>query len=318
MESTDHQGGSRGAGRGWLDDVPPRPTTVAEALGALDTVADRLLAAGDARAAFPDIYAIITRRVAESVELSERARGRTRADGEGRAGAFFLEPRWISRLAGRFCERYLQTLRWSLGGEAQDAGAWDTFYATCGVPGTLPLEHVLLGLSAHINFDLAIGIHATIVELGATDGATLRRYRHDHDAVNDLLRASIPEAFDHLMIRHGCEGAGLIFHRTYALAEWAAMHILSSWRARVWDDALALLAARTASARAVVVQRMERLSRRYARVLSIPGAVPLALHAERSIPLSLFSSARRERERARARESTRRPPAALSGGAPRH
>jgi hypothetical protein len=274
MESTQHGSGTRASSppsRGWLDrrDALVRPTTAREALRALDEVTERLLEGGDPRAAFPDIYGIITRRVAESVELSERARCTPEAP-----TAFFSEPRWISRLAGRFCERYLETLRWSLDGAPQDAGAWDATYASCGVPGTLPLQHVLLGLSAHINYDLAIGIHRTIVEFGATDKETLRRYKHDHDAVNDLLRASIPEAFDHLVARHQCAAATAIFHRAYAFAEWSTMRVLTSWRARVWDDAMEMLAARTAPMRDRIVLRMERLSRRYARLLALPGLMP--------------------------------------------
>src|SRR5262249_12486655 len=70
--------------------------------------------------------------------------------------------------------------------------------------------------------------------------------------------------------------------RTYAFAEWATMHILSSWRARVWDDAMAMLHARTAAARDVIVQRMERLSRRYAKILALPSALPL--HAPAGSP----------------------------------
>jgi hypothetical protein len=272
MESANHRSLPDGANCAWLDrsDIQRCPTNVQEALRALDTVTLRLTAEGDARAAFPDVYGIITRRVAESVEICDRTGG---------DGAFFLEPQWISRLAGRFCERYLETLAWSLGGGAQDAGAWDTTYGALHHAGTFPLQHVLLGLSAHINFDLAIGIYRTIVEHGRTDAATLRRYKHDHDAVNDLLRASIPEAFDHLISRHHCEASALIFRRTYAFAEWATMHILSSWRARVWDDAMAMLAAPTPAARKRIVERMERISRRYARIIALPGALPLGLHA---------------------------------------
>jgi hypothetical protein len=289
MESTQHGSETRAAARGWLDrgDAALRPTSAREALRLLDLVTERLLSEGDPRAAFPDIYAIITRRVAENVEASQALReaplasqplrGATLAsvrttDG---ADAFFQEPRWISRLAGRFCERYLETLRWSLDGAPQDAGAWDTTYTSCSVPGTLPLQHVMLGLSAHINYDLAIGIHRTIIEFGATDAATLRRYKHDHDAVNDLLRASIPEAFDHLVARHHCVAASAIFHRGYAFAEWATMRVLTSWRARVWEDALDMLGARTAAMRDVIVRRMERVSRRYARLLALPGLIPV-------------------------------------------
>jgi hypothetical protein len=265
MESAYGQVSSAAAGR-WLDraDVPARPTSVREALRALGAVTARLCDEGDARAAFPDIYAIITRRVAESVELGQ--------------DTFFWEPRWISRLAGRFCERYLETLRWSFERRPQDTGAWGITYEACDSKGTLPLQHVLLGLSAHINFDLALGIYRTIVEFGAAnDPAAIRRFKHDHDAVNDLLRASIPEAFDHLINVHRCEGARVLFHRAYALSEWCAMRILASWRERVWHDAMALLAA-SAAERDAIIRRMERRSCRYARLLSIPGLFPVPLH----------------------------------------
>jgi hypothetical protein len=267
MESTEHRAGSRTTGRDWLEraGIQLHPTSASEALRALETVAGELLRCGDGRAAFPDVYGIITRRVAESVALGDRS--------------IFQEPRWISRLAGRFCERYLQTLACSLDLAPQDAGAWELAYADGGRGRMLPIQGVLLGLSAHINFDLAIGIYRTIVELGgAGDPAKLRRYRHDHDAVNDLLRASIPEAFDHLITLHDCEAAALIFRRAYAFSEWATMRVLTSWRTRVWDDAMTLLRARHAGEREQVIAEMERRSRRYARMLSMPPRWLLPLH----------------------------------------
>jgi hypothetical protein len=281
MESTEHRntpgaghGGASASDRaaypGWLDrhGVDCRPRNVHEARRALDTVTAGFLAEDDARAAFADVYGIITRRVAESIEISERQRDEDR---------FFQEPQWISRLSGRFCERYLETLAWSLGEGLQDAGAWAATYRAAGQRDAFPLQHVLLGLSAHINFDLAIGIYHNIVEYGRTDPATLRRYKHDHDAVNDLLRASVPEAFDHLMHRHRCGTSALLYRRAYAVTEWATMRILSTWRARVWEDAMAMLAAPTPAARDAIVRRRERVSCRYARLISsLPGARPLS------------------------------------------
>jgi hypothetical protein len=280
MESTEHRntpgaglgvasaGGDRAAYPGWLHrlGVDCRPTNVHEARRALDTVTAAFMAEGDARAAFADVYGVITRRVAESIEISQRQPG---------PDAFFWEPQWTSRLSGLFCERYLETLAWSLGEGIQDSGAWDVAYVAARKRAVFPLQHVLLGLSAHINYDLAIGIHRNIVERGRADGATLRRYKHDHDAVNDLLRASIPEAFDHLIHRHGCGASALLYRRTYAAAEWATMRILCTWRARVWDDAMAMLSAPTAEAEAAIVRRMERVSSRYARLLALPGPHPL-------------------------------------------
>ncbi len=237
MESTDHRssavtagGGGPRASRTWLaqSDLPQRPANVREALRALDAVTERLLGDDDARATFPDVYAIVTRQMAERVDLG--------------AGAFFHDPRWISRLAGRFCERYLDTLRWSLAGSAQDCDAWDIAYDACERGGRLPIQHLMLGISAHINYDLAIGVYRTLAEGDvAPDSRPLRRYKHDLDRVNDLLQASIPEVFAHLIGRHRCDASRLIFRRAYTLSRWAALQILASWRARVWDDALAML-----------------------------------------------------------------------------
>ncbi len=268
MDSSVHEAGARterglhdDPGLSWIDRGDMRPAGAKEALVALTTVADRLRSAGDARAAFPDVYSAITRRVTERIALGP--------------GVFFLEPSWISRLAGRFCRRYLETLCWSFEGAVQDAAAWRVAYETCRDPGSSPIVNVLLGLSAHINSDLAIGIYRTIVEVGAAgDPVRLARFKHDHDAVNDLLEESVPEAFARLVDRHGCLIASALVQHAYPLARWAAMHILKTWRARVWEEALALVAAGSAAARDVIVRRMERRAGRYARLLalSVPHA----------------------------------------------
>lgn len=261
---------SRAGDRSWLDaEIPRRPKSVHEALEALVAVTDRLLAEGDQRAAFPDIYAIITRRVSESVALGK--------------GGFFLEPGWISRLAGRFCERYLETLRASLQGDPQDTGAWSIAYSCCELGDMLPVNHVMLGLSAHINYDLAIGIAANIAELGgADDPSMLARYKHDHDAVNHLLRASVPEAFDHLLDKHRCPGSKLLYRYAYGTTEWLAMQLLEAWRERVWGDAIDLVHAQSAIERSAVRRRIEVRSRHYAKLLAAPGLVPLASVARRA------------------------------------
>jgi hypothetical protein len=251
-------------GSSWIDPGghPLGPPHAPDALAALTLAADQLRARGDARAAFADVYAIITRRVTDSVALGP--------------GRFFLEPAWISILAGRFCQRYLDTLGWSLDGRPQDAEAWAVAYASSERGGP-PLANVLLGLSAHINYDLAIGIHATVVELGAaSDPVRLARLKHDHDAVNKLLDASIPEAFECLIVRHRCPVASVLFHHAYAASRWAAMQVLTTWRARVWREALELVFARREAERSAVMRRMERRSGRYARLISAGWAGPRA------------------------------------------
>ncbi|CAN96725.1 MULTISPECIES: DUF5995 family protein [Sorangium] len=255
-----------------IDGLNLHPTSVHDAAVALDTVTDRLLAAGDRRAAFTDVYGIVTRAVAAQVE---------RRDG------MFLEPAWISRLAGRFCERYLETLGWYDRGAAQDCGAWHIAYASTASRFTPPVQNALLGFSAHINYDLIFGIHATIVEFGhGADRAMLARLKHDHDQINSLLRASVIEALARLAARHGCPLSAFFLETAPEVAVWVSMEMLSRWRERVWDDVLALLAARGGSERAALSRGIERRSTRIAQMLALPS-----LHQAPHTALRLLSRA---------------------------
>ena len=257
-----------------------RPTNADQAHAALDHVAETLLRANDEHAAFPDIYAVITRRVADEV---------ARPDGP------FQEPTWISQLAGRFCTRYLETLRWAIAGSPQDTSAWATAYATDGAAEMPPVQHALLGLSAHINHDLAIGIHATIVARGhARDRAKIARYKHDHDYVNKLLEASIPEAFDRLIQRHHCATTRWL-DRAGRLTRWCTMELLTRWRSQVWTEVEALLAARTRAQRARVLRRIAARAARIGRLIRRPiPALPRVYASSRSMsPPEMCAGSRR-------------------------
>lgn len=236
------------------------PGTVGEAACVLEAVTERLLATGHGGAAFADIYSVITREVERDTQAPDGA---------------FLEPGWISRLAGRFCARYLDTLRFHAEGRAQDCEAWGIAYELSDDERASPLRAVMLGLSAHINHDLAFGIHATILEFGhADDPRMLARYLHDHDQVNALLCRSIPASFEHLIVRHRCRASAIIWRCLRPLARWGAMRMLRAWRARVWRDVLSLLAAQTDEERGAVAQRIERRAARAGWLLALPGGRP--------------------------------------------
>jgi hypothetical protein len=237
-----------------------RPASAAEALSSLEDACGALQRAGDPRAAFPGVYAIITREVARHTRR-----------GEG----LFLEPAWVSRLAGRFCQRYLETLDRSLRMEPQDCGAWDIAYRCCDDRERSAFQHVALGLSAHINHDLAIGIFENIVELGrAGDLQQIARYKHDHDAVNGLLRRCLQGSLDYLAREHDCVLSAFLGRRLQRPARWVSMRVLERWRAAVWTDAVGLLRARRREDRGAIVRRMDARARRIGQLLASPGWAP--------------------------------------------
>ncbi|MFO0576673.1 MAG: DUF5995 family protein [Polyangia bacterium] len=239
-----------------LDGVCVAPKDVFTALQSLSQVVARLRDKNDARAVFPDVYGIITRRVAEEIQHGSR----------------FQEPMWIARLAGLFAERYFESLVASLTQAAQPSSAWRIAYACAGNPLTLPAQDALLGINAHINFDLAQGIYDNIVGHGAQhDERLLARYRHDHDAVNEILAAALPECMLLLAERYGCPVTRLVVSlpRVQATLSRLVMAVLKYWRDRVWTDVLALLAAPQAEEREAILARMDRDSGRIALLIGL-------------------------------------------------
>lgn len=242
-----------------LRDVPLSPASAGEAYECLSLVSARLRAAGDPSAAFTDVYAVITRRVRDAVN-------------DPTAG-FFEEPLFISRLAGRFCSLYLAALRRSLAGEPEPIAAWAVADRKSGSRWTLPVQHALLGLNAHINYDLALGLFANVSALGGErDPARMARYRHDHDAVNRILEAAIPEVLELLSTRYGCPVSTLVLaarEGTRRAACRATMRTLAVWRARVWDDLVTMLAARETRGFARIEARMNLRAGVLARLLGV-------------------------------------------------
>jgi len=239
-----------------------RPCDIFSALPSLKQVSLRLRRRRDARAVFPDVYAIITRRVADEVNKG--------------ANSMFLEPAWIGRLAGLFAERYFESLTASIEDAAQPSTAWRLAYEYAANGLTLPVHDALLGINAHINFDLAQGIYDNIVEAGAqNDEQLLARYHHDHDAVNRILEAAIPECLELLKSRYGCPVTRIILRSEHVQA--ACCHLtlamLKLWRDRVWSDVMALLAAKKESDRETVIARLDRESGLIAGVIGLGASL---------------------------------------------
>ncbi len=265
-----------------LEGIPMVPTSVGQAFECLTAVSSRLRSQGDPRAAFTDVYAIITRRVRDAIE--------------GPASQCpFVEPQFISRLAGRFCTLYLAALRRSLAGAQEPVHAWLIANSEDGSQRTargdrsraLPFQHALLGLNAHINYDLALGLFDNVSALGAAgDDARMARYRHDHDAVNQILEDAIPEVLSLLDRRYGCGAARFVLRADELRRATSSftMLVLRTWRARVWRDLRGMLSAPEEAAKDRILSWMNMRAGLFASLLRLP--LPGASSGQRSRPTS--------------------------------
>jgi hypothetical protein len=122
------------------------------------------LAASDASGYFPALYSRVTARIGASIEAG------TFADGPG-----------LDRFATTFASYYVAAADDHLRGPRCWRACWDV----AGDQRLLIVQHLLLGINAHVNYDLARAVVAVADERG-----DLLSIRRDFDAVNDVLAAT--------------------------------------------------------------------------------------------------------------------------------
>ncbi len=131
---------------------------------------DRLRRCGDARAFFHSTYLRTTRAIAEEID---------------RGG--FSDNAWLERWDIAFAELYLDALAADLRGDPVP-GPWRVAFDTArDATGLSPLRHVLLGMNAHINYDLPQALIRVIGPAEFDDPGLLRRRAADHHHVDEVL-----------------------------------------------------------------------------------------------------------------------------------
>jgi hypothetical protein len=151
---------------------------IEELIGRMAALLAPLQADGDRRRYFHATYQRTTIAVAEELN---------------RGG--FADPEWVERWDVAFADLYLDALEASLAGRAP-ARPWEiAFNAPADLP---PLRHVLLGMNAHINYDLPQALIAVIAEEQFDDPALLARREADHRAIDNVLASRVAAEDDEL------------------------------------------------------------------------------------------------------------------------
>ena len=116
-----------------------------------------------------------------------------------------------------------------------------------------PLGHLLLGLNAHINFDLPQSLLAVIDDDAFADPARLAARDRDHDRIDAVLSAQVA-AED-----AATGGPRRWMDRALTPANrWASRRFLRESRRKVWQNTLTLQRARRAGP-AAYARRLEEL-----------------------------------------------------------
>ena len=130
--------------------------------------------AGDRCGFFAALYYKVTAKVKEGIEKGQ-----------------FEDGARMERLDVLFANRYLDALAsWKSG--VEPSASWKIAFEACRSRSVLVLQHLLLGISAHINFDLGIAAVETMY------GQTLQPIEKDFDSINIILGAMTYEVINEI------------------------------------------------------------------------------------------------------------------------
>jgi hypothetical protein len=223
----------------------------------MQTQIDQWHADGDSRAIFLDCYRLMTANMLIALEQDE-----------------FTDPVWVHSLLHRFADYYFDALDAYERDDPAMPQVWRMTHQIARSNGALVLQHLMLGVNAHINYDLVL----TLADLLEPEWATLdgekRRQRYaDHSHVNLVIARTIDTVQDQVITR--LTPAFFVVDRLLGrVDEWATARLISVWRDTVWHRAVEVLDAPGVSARAAVRHHVEEVTLRRAHTILQPVNLP--------------------------------------------
>ncbi|KRF30051.1 DUF5995 family protein [Phycicoccus sp. Soil802] len=230
---------------------------IAAVVAAMDARLDRMPPERTAQRVFLDTY-----------------RRTTLAVGKAIADAQFEDPEWVEQWDVAFADLYLAALELDLVGSHEVPRPWRLAF---DAPESLPaLRHVLLGINAHINYDLPQALLAVISDAEFGDPVVMARRQRDHERIDGVLSARVADEDDEL---GALSARSLVDRVLQPLNRLSSKRFLREARQKVWHNTIELQQARVAGPEAYAARlaELEVLSAARIADLLAPGQVLLRL-----------------------------------------
>jgi hypothetical protein len=196
----------------------------------------------------------------------------TQAVAEAIGRDVFEDPGWVERWDVAFADLYLVALDSELTGRGRVTRPWQVAFAAS--PDLHPLGHLLLGINAHINYDLPQALLEVISDDDFDDPALVDRRRRDHERIDAVLSARVSAEDAELAGRRAA-----IDQLLTPLNRFAAKRFLAESRRKVWHNTVQLRDARVSGAEQYTLRlaELEVLSAAKVADLLRPGQILLRL-----------------------------------------
>jgi len=206
----------------------------------------------DPRAIFLTCYLMMTRNMRSAIDRRE-----------------FTDADWVAQLLRRFADYYFVALAAYDQDPAAAPPVWQLAHDAARDPHTLALQKLLLGVNAHINYDLVL----TLVELlqpewaGLTAERCAARYK-DYCRVNDVIGHTI-DAVQDQVIEPAMPLLDVLDKLMGRVDELLISRLITHWREAVWQNAARLLDTSAPDEQARVIRQVEQEALRLGHILRL-------------------------------------------------
>ncbi len=179
---------------------------------------------GDRRAIFLNCYTLMTGNMLTATKAGE-----------------FQDDAWVETLIHHFASYYFVALEAYSHLSEGLPDAWRIAYQAAADPETMVLQNLLLGINAHINYDLALAVTDLLDPEwpDLPDGQRQARYK-DYCYVNQIIAETIDAVQDDVLESYAPE-LELIDILMGPVDEWLTSILIDHWRDEVWEQAVTML-----------------------------------------------------------------------------
>lgn len=208
----------------------------------------------DRKAIFLRCYSMMTRNMFVAIKQGE-----------------FNDGLWVNSLLNRFTDYYFTALEAYQQKPVLAPAVWRVAHDAVRDRRISTLQNLLLGVNAHINYDLVL----TLVDLlnpewaNLSDSQRASRYS-DHCRVNEVISRTTDEVQDQI-IEPGMPFMDWIDKILGPIDEFLISHLITRWRESVWQNATRLLEIEETYKKAQLIGQIEAEALRLGKTIATLG-----------------------------------------------
>ena len=178
----------------------------------------------DRRLIFLTCYKLMTQNIINAIETND-----------------FEDVAWVSALMDSFADYYFRALEAYESKQTNLPAAWQIAFNASHNSRTHIVQDLVLGVNAHINYDLVFALAELLASEWQQLSAEQRQMRYrDHCHVNDIINQTTNAVQDQVVDRY-VPIFGVVDTILGPIDEWMTSLLISEWREEVWEHALLLV-----------------------------------------------------------------------------